>query len=195
MIYQKNSRRACQALPIAPWSHCSTHGISNPPALLLSLARAVLPQTPTFQTCTISAKQALKACQAGDPQTFTISARPSPQVCTGLHDLCSTGPHHQDLPHRQSIRARSPLHQAMPPRPAKPQATDIHDLLQAMPSDLHRTPQSLLGCTPHAHTGLQDLCQNHAHKAYQAGNPQTRKILIPLALTLQARQAHAPKAC
>jgi hypothetical protein len=116
-----------KTLPIGPRSHCSVCcRISDPPALLLSSTRAVLPQTPTPQTCTISARWARKTSQAG--------------------------------------------------------ATDIHDLSWAMPSGLHRPPQSLVACIP---------------KACQASYPQTSRISTLLAHALQAcqaHQAHPPKA-
>jgi hypothetical protein len=55
----------------------------------------------------ISAKWAFKPCQPRDPQTFAISTRPHPQACTGLDDLCFTGPHPPGLPCQRYIRARS----------------------------------------------------------------------------------------
>jgi hypothetical protein len=112
--------------PIGPWSCCSTHlhGISDPPALLLCPTRAVLPQTPTPQNCSISVGQALKA---GDPQTFMISARPhTPGACTALHDLCQASPPRPAQSCRNSVLlglAPSPALSLLCwpcPRPAQP---------------------------------------------------------------------------
>jgi hypothetical protein len=60
----------------------------------------MLPQTPTPQNCMISARRALTACQAQNPQTFTIFAGPHPTP-------------------RPAMPARYPLHWAMPLRPAQ----------------------------------------------------------------------------
>jgi hypothetical protein len=106
-------------LSLTPQAHRATAPhtwVSDPPALLLCHARAVLPQTPTPQNCTISMGQVLKAW---DPQTFTISTgHASPQACTALQDLCSARPHPEDLPHRRYKQAWSLFHWAVPSRPA-----------------------------------------------------------------------------
>jgi hypothetical protein len=52
-------------------------------------------------------------------------------------------------------------------------------LCWSAPPGLHRPPWYLLGCTPHACTGLYDLHLNRAPKACQASNPQTHRIFTP----------------
>jgi hypothetical protein len=152
--------------PIGPWSCCSTHlhGISDPPALLLCPTRAVLPQTPTPQNCSISVGQALKA---GDPQTFMISARPhTPGACTALQDLCSDGPCPQGLPHQRYKHARFPFCWATPPRLAQPCRNSISLGWASQPcmtsALLGHTPKA---CHPEIQTGTVFIPLDHDPKA------------------------------
>jgi hypothetical protein len=112
----------------------------------------------------------LRPAKLGSTNTQFLLHQPCPQVCTGLHDLCSAG---SCLP-GQACRGLW----AMPPRPAKPGATDIHDLHPPYPQPC---------------TGLHNLRRDRAPKACQASNPQTCRISTPLACALQAYQVHAPK--
>jgi hypothetical protein len=72
--------------PIGLQSLCSTgRGISNPLALLLSPVRAMLPQTPTPQTCTDHHQ--CKPLRPAKPGIHRHSQSPlghTPQACTGL---------------------------------------------------------------------------------------------------------------
>jgi hypothetical protein len=134
--------------------------------------RAALSQTPTPQTCTISAPSpAPNTCQDGDPHKHDLhSTLPHPQACTGLHNLHSTSlcptacqasdPHTQDLcqPHPQAC-------------------TGLHDLCSAGPLPWGLPSQwstISTGLCPHAYTGLHDL---HQHE--------------PLKLTKPAMHRHA----
>jgi hypothetical protein len=86
--------------PIGPQRRCSTHCvISNPLALLLSPARAVLPQTPTPQTAQCPPDEPLRTAR------------------TGIHSHSQSPPVHILRPARS---ARSVLCWVMPPRPFKP---------------------------------------------------------------------------
>jgi hypothetical protein len=120
---------ACQALPHRP-AESLLCGISDPTALLLSPARAVLPQIPTPQNRTISARPALKACEGGDPD---------------IHDPCQTMPSGLHRP------AWSLLCCATPPRPAKlaihTHTWSISILLGCLPPVLNRPAQYPL-CKP-----------------------------------------------
>jgi hypothetical protein len=144
--------------PIGPWSSCfAHHGISNPLALLLWPTKAVLPQTPHPSDPMFSAGLPLKACQAGDPQTFTISTRPHPQACTGLNDLCFAGTAHQAChawdTHMHDLRSAG----AGPSRPA-----------QACTSSVS------LGCTTQA--CMISAVLGHAHKACHTKGTHTHYL-------------------
>jgi hypothetical protein len=186
--------------PTGPQSRCSTHReISDPPALLLCPARAVLPQTPTPQNCRISMGQALKA---GDPQTFLISTRPHPPQSlhspagapshwatppTGLQDLCfaghapkachtgDTNMHdlHSTGPRPQGLHspAQYSLHKPVPLRPAKP---GTHTCMISVLLDC--APQSL---SSQGSTDTQDL---HSTGLCPIGTPSpgTKGLLLHL---------------
>jgi hypothetical protein len=135
--------------PIGARSHYSAcHGICNPPALLLCPARAILPQTPTPQTPTISARWALKAYQASDPHT---------------QDLRSTGPHPPGM-HRP---AQYPLCKPEPLRSAKPGIhTHTIPALLGAHVGLHRPAQACIICA----------FLSQAPKACHISDPQTFMI-------------------
>jgi hypothetical protein len=148
----------------------------------------MLPQTPIHQTRMISTEWALKACQAGDPQTFTISAGPcsqampqglqhqrpthtisvslgcAPQGCTDLHDLHSTRPCPQGLPSHepQTFTISAGLH---------PQAcTGLHDLHWVAPL----TPAQ--ACMISARTMLPKPAKLAIHR--HAGSPLCWSVLF-----------------
>jgi hypothetical protein len=142
--------------------------------------RAALSQTPTPQTCTISAPSpAPNTCHSATP--------------SGLHRPAQS-PLHQPVPYslpsqwstytRSLPATPSGLHRPAwsllcwptPLRPAKPV---IHYLNRAVPSCLHRPARSPPAWAP---------------KANQASNAQTCTISTPSGLCLQECQAHAAKA-
>jgi hypothetical protein len=96
-----------------------------------------------------------------------ISARPCPQVCTGLNDLCFAGPRPQGLPCLRYTHPRSLFCWAVPLRPAK----------------------------PGTHTCTMSILLDYAQQACQAKDPQTCRIFTLPAGPLQACQAQAPKVC
>jgi hypothetical protein len=159
------------------------------PCLLLSPSRAVLPQTPTPQTCKISARQALKDCQAGDPQTWFPMATPSGLHKHAQYPLCEPAPL---SPAKSGMNTRMI---SAPPGRAPQACAGLHDLCsarpqpQGLPSQLSthlyhlrcalRPAQAsmILQClAPHASTGLHDVRWECAPKACQAGNTQARRI-------------------
>jgi hypothetical protein len=114
----------------------------------------MLPQTPTSQTTTISPGGALKACQAGHPQTFAISTRSSPQAYTGLHDLGFAGPPSLGLPHWRYIHTWPLFCWAGSSKPAQVCRSSVS-----------------LGRATQACTGMHNLrSAGHTRKACRAGN-------------------------
>jgi hypothetical protein len=168
----------------------------------------VLPQTPTPQNPTISARWVLEACKAGDPQTFTISARPHSQACTGLHDLHCAGPCPQGLPSRRYTHthdlhsagpcppdlhrlAEYPLYHPMPLRPAK---LGIHTCKVSAP--LGHAPKPAQACTistPLGHTPQTCTGLHYLHWAAPLAHAQAFTIsamTMPLKPAKQAIHRH-----
>jgi hypothetical protein len=84
--------------PIGWWSHCSTGcGISKPCAHSSAPPGPQSPKLPPFRSARSPPDQASQACQAGDPQTFTISGGLHPSGLLNwhsisIHNLCSCWP-------------------------------------------------------------------------------------------------------
>jgi hypothetical protein len=123
---------------------------------LLSPTRATVRQTPPHRPTQSLLDKALKACQAGNPQIFTICTRLCPQACTGLHHLCCASLLPSGLPSHRSTGIHDLCStRPMPPRPA--QACTISTLLGHAPKacqagdphthNLHSPGQCCQACT------------------------------------------------
>jgi hypothetical protein len=128
------------------------------------------------QACTISALpgHAPQACQAGDSQTFMISAALYP---SGSHRPAQSLP---DLAPK-AYQAGNTQTCMISTRPCslglhRPAQSLLGHTPQACKPGDHRHSSSPLGCAPHACTGLHDLYLDCAPKAYQAINPQACTI-------------------